>query len=288
MSYPYRKPYFDNSRDNETIIIKTDSVKPKLDFNLDELSYTPIVTNTGKNKDPSLINIDWSPVIGYNSIKNLINAVLRNKNRKKTHLMIAGAPGTSKTVFLQTILNSLKQELYNVHYLDSTTLTSSGVIEYLFKFKVEYLLLDEIDKLEKQHQNTFLNLCESGILQETKSKKIRSQDMTNTIIITTANYLEKIIKPLKTRFLILEIPEYTQDQFYDIGQKLLISQYGKTAKIAFYIVDQIWKIYQVKRNEKPNLRQAVQVATLTDNDRETIDPILRGITDYSLKVDVEK
>jgi len=287
LSRPYKRidPKDWNHYDEQIKIMQTDGVKPNFDFNHDELKYTPIVTDN--NKDPNKIKINWNPIIGYISIKHLIDAVLKNKNIKKTHVLLAGSAGTSKTVFLKTIESSLKLSGFNVHYLDATTLTSSGVIEYLFTNDVEYCLLDELDKLEKEHQNTFLNLLESGLLQETKHRKIRKKEMFQTIIIATANYLDKIMNPLKTRFLVLEIPEYTEKQFYEIGIKLLETQYGKTHDIAFYIVDQIWKIYTTKRHEKPNMRQAVQIAVLTDNNKETINPILRGITDYSLKVDVE-
>ena len=117
MSYPYRKNYFDNSRDSETIVMTTQSVKPNYDYQINpkHLTYNAIGGSSIKNKDPSKIKINWDPVIGYDSIKNLINAVLKNKNVKKTHLLIAGSPGTSKTVFLKTIEQSLLQQSYNVH-----------------------------------------------------------------------------------------------------------------------------------------------------------------------------
>src|ERR1044071_4102506 len=174
-----------------------------------------------KNLDPRKIKIDWSDIIGYENIKYIIDKILINKNDKKTHCLIVGEAGTSKTVFLKTIEKSLLEQNYNVHYLDSTTLSSSGVIEYMFSNEIEYMLLDELDKLEKEHQSCFLNLLESGLLQETKHKKIRKKDMQSTIIVATGNYIEKILNPLKTRFLVLNIPKYTKEQFYDIGIKLL-------------------------------------------------------------------
>ena len=123
----------------------------------------------------SKFNIDWSKIIGYDDIKTVISSVISSNSNKKTHLLIAGSAGTSKTVFLKVLEANLKQQNKNVHYLDSTTLSSSGVIEYLFSNDVDYCLLDEIDKLEKSHQGTFLNLLESGILQETKHKRIRKK-----------------------------------------------------------------------------------------------------------------
>jgi AAA domain (dynein-related subfamily) len=192
-------------------------------------------------------------------------------------------------IYLDTLVKTIESSLlahgYNVHYLDATTLSSSGVIEYMFTHDVTHCLLDELDKLEKEHQSVFLNLLETGILQETKHKRIRKKEMKDIVVIATGNYIDKIMFPLVTRFLTLNIPKYTKDQFYDISIKLLTSQYGKTHDIAYYIVDQIWNIYTEKRNEEPNMRQCVQVASLTDNTKESIDPILQGIVTYSFKID---
>ena len=150
---------------------------------------------------------------------------------------------------------------------------------------MEFCLLDELDKLGKEHQATFLNTLETGLLQETKNKKIRSKSMKECTFIITANYQDKILQPLFTRMMTLLIPEYTKEQFYQIGEQLLKEQYNKTQEIAFYIVDNIYRIYTEERKEKPNLRYARDVAILTNNDKSVIDPILKGIAKYSKKYD---
>jgi ATP-dependent Lon protease len=271
---PIDQPLEQRKNKPYSIYKKTPSIKQEIN--------QEIINN---NKDPKNIKINWDRIIGYEGIKDTIQKALKNKNIKKTHILLVGSAGTSKTIFLKTIEDNLKDQSYNVHYLDSTTLTSSGVIEYMFNHDIDYLLLDELDKLLKEHQATFLNLLESGILQETKFKRIRKKDMSNTIAICTGNYIDKIMDPLKTRFLVLNIPKYTKDQFYEISTKLLTTQYDKTKEISFYITDQIWKIFTTKRQEDPNMRQCVQVAVLTDNTKESIDPVLQTIEKYSLKVD---
>lgn len=258
------------------------SSKPRLEYINQEQTQQE---QKSYNNNISKMKINWSRVIGYEEIKHIIDAALANSNRKKTHILIVGAAGTSKTVFLKTIEASLIQNKFNVHYLDATTLSSAGVIQYLFDNDVKFALIDELDKLEKEHQKVFLNMLESGVLQETKGKKngIRKKDMKDTIFICTGNYIEKIMYPLLTRFLALNIPEYTEKQFYEIGIKLLVEQYNKTKESATYIVDNIYKIYKNVRREKPNLRNCVQVATLTDNNINNINPILQGITNYSTR-----
>jgi peptidase E len=262
-------------------IMITDSTKPA--FPLLDIAEREQVYNklNYKSKLNGKIAIDWSKIIGYEPIKFAITQALNSQSKKKTHMLIVGAAGTSKTVFLKVLEENLEQQGLNVHYLDSTTLSSSGVIQYLFDNDVDYCLLDEIDKLEKEHQRTFLNLLESGVLQETKSKKIRKKEMKNTLFIATGNYIDKIMHPLLTRFMTFKIPEYSEAEFNQIGIKLLTSQYGKTKEIATYIVTQIWNIYTNIRHEKPNLRYARDVANLTDNSKEQIDLLLDAQKKYS-------
>ena len=74
--------------------------------------------------------------------------------------------------------------------------------------------------------------------------------MKDCIYLVSANYENKVLTPLLTRFLTLKIPEYTKQEFYDIGVKLLQTpKYGKNAEIASYIVDQVWKIFTETRKE---------------------------------------
>ena len=45
----------------------------------------------------------------------------------------------------------------------------------MFTNDIQNCLLDELDKLEKKHQNMFLNAIEMGTLQETKHKKNKKE-----------------------------------------------------------------------------------------------------------------
>jgi Holliday junction resolvasome RuvABC ATP-dependent DNA helicase subunit len=254
-------------------------VKPVLNAN---------VTQTGK------IIIDWSRVIGYEDIKELMSRAINIplSAKKRVHVLLVGAPGTSKTVFLQTIQDSLqKQAIEGVHYLDATTLTSSGVIDYLFSNdNLRFVLIDELDKCSKEHQSTFLNLFETGILQETKgsiakiNKKIRRKEIKQCTFICTANYEDKILNPLKTRMTTLRIKEYTKEQFYQIGEELLTKQYGRTHEIAKYIINEVWHIYKEIRKESPNLRYCRDIAILMDKDNtiEAAKPIIKAISEHSI------
>jgi ubiquitin-protein ligase len=103
------------------------------------------------------------------------------------------------------------------------------------------------------------------------------------LFLATANYIDKLMVPLLARFLVLNIPEYTKEQFFEISIELLQKQYAKTWNIAQYITSEVWRIYTEIRHENPNMRQCVQVAVITENDKKQIDRIIKGLTTYSKK-----
>ena len=65
-------------------------------------------------------------------------------------------------------------------------------------------------------QTALLHLMESGIISETKFNKTRQMELTSWVF-ATANSCNKIIEPLLSRFAILEIPEYTREEFTEIA-----------------------------------------------------------------------
>ena len=81
-----------------------------------------------------------------------------------THILLTGPPASAKTMFLLSLLNSLK----NTYFIDGGNATKAGIIDYLLANHPQYLLIDEIDKMSRQNQTFLLNLMETGILSETK------------------------------------------------------------------------------------------------------------------------
>ena len=70
-----------------------------------------------------------------------------------------------------------------------------GMVEYLFKNDVKYLLLDA-EKMSKSDQNVLLNVLETGMLTSTKVKKIGSKKMDISVYATT-NDIDAISKQLE-------------------------------------------------------------------------------------------
>jgi replication-associated recombination protein RarA len=70
----------------------------------------------------------------------------------------SGPPASAKTM----LLLSLRQHVKDSYFIDGGNATKAGIIDYLFKNRAPYLLLDEIDKMSPTDQTFLLNLTENG------------------------------------------------------------------------------------------------------------------------------
>jgi MoxR-like ATPase len=98
--------------------------------------------------------------------------------------------------------------LSNSYFVDGSNTTKSGMIDYQFENKPNYLLIDEIDKMPTKDQTFLLNLMETGIVTETKHRKTRTANM-KTWIFATSNNADKIMVPLQSRFFVVKLEPYS-------------------------------------------------------------------------------
>jgi Holliday junction DNA helicase RuvB len=110
--------------------------------------------------------------------------------------------------------------LPNSYFVDGSNMSKPGLIDYIFNNNIKYLLIDEIDKILPIDQTVFLNLMETGIVSETQYNKTRKME-TKISIFATCNDINKIIHPLRSRFLSLILKWYSYEEFHQIVTKLL-------------------------------------------------------------------
>jgi replication-associated recombination protein RarA len=194
----------------------------------------------------------FSDIVGYSDIKKLFMKSIVSK--EPVHILLTGPPACSKTVFLLEMLEGLD----NSYFIDAVGASGAGLVNHLFENDVKYLLVDEIDKLKKNDQTALLNVMETGILSETKTKgKTRQKKMT-VWIFATSNEISKISKPLRSRFMELHLDEYSLDEFMEITRRLLAKKYRLDTQIAEKIAFSVWNKMQSK-----DIRDVLQIAKLT-------------------------
>jgi replication-associated recombination protein RarA len=81
---------------------------------------------------------------------------------------------------------------------------------------------------------------ENNVLVETKVRKTRKKEM-KVSVFATCNDISKISNAIKSRFIVLQLEEYTYDQFLQIARYLLTNNYNLTEILSTTIADTIWR-----------------------------------------------
>src|SRR5919109_4467243 len=155
----------------------------------------------------------FADIYGCDHIKKLFRMVFESNH--PCTILLTGPPASAKTLFLQSLM-----KIKDSHFIDCSSASKSGIVDYIFENKPKYLLLDELDKLSRKDQTFLLNLIETGIVSETKYNKTRGMKI-KTSVIATSNSIEKITAPLRSRFFIVRLEPYTYEQFYGVTVRLL-------------------------------------------------------------------
>jgi replication-associated recombination protein RarA len=165
--------------------------------------------------------------------------------------------------------------LDKTYFMDATSASGPGMIDYLFENNIRYLLVDEIDNLRRKDQSVLLNLMENNVLVETKVRKTRKREMKGSIF-ATCNNINKISNSLRSRFIVLQLEEYTYDQFLQITKHLLTKTYNVIEMLSTMIADAIWN------SGSKDIRHLLKVGKLV-RCPEDLEWIVRTLQRYNAK-----
>jgi replication-associated recombination protein RarA len=213
----------------------------------------------------------FNNAIGYEDIKLLLYKMILSKYTNS--VLLTGPPASSKTVFILELLDHFKGKAY---FVDGTTVSGMGVIDYLFDHTdLKFLLIDEIDKLNKEDQKVLLNVMETGILSDVKAKRGKSARQTHMhlSIYATSNDTSNILTPLLSRFVQLKLPEYNLETFTEICQKLLSRKYDKDHETIQAIIRYVWE-------HTKDVREAIAIAKIVDT-LDEVNSIASTLIRYS-------
>ena len=157
----------------------------------------------------------------------------------------------------------------------ATSVTSAGILDYLFKHETKYLLIDEIDKMKAKDQAALLNVMESGIISETKLNGKTRRKRMNLWIFATSNNADKLSNALRSRFMELFLKEYSIGEFIKIVRILLNNKYGLNENISEKIALAVWNVMKSK-----DVRDAINIAKLTRSEAD-VDWLVNTKLKYS-------
>jgi holliday junction DNA helicase RuvB len=195
-------------------------------------------------------NAPFDKIIGYDHIKKLFQMVTISS--EPTHILLTGPPASAKTMFLLSLLNSLK----NTYFIDGGNATKAGIIDYLLDNHPRYLLIDEIDKMLRQNHTFLLNMMETGIVSETKYRKTREAHLSSSVF-ATCNDSTKLSNALLSRFFVVKLEPYTYEQFYEITLRLV----EIPENMARIIADSVWRTSR-------DIRDCVRIGKLARSEED--------------------
>ena len=194
----------------------------------------------------------FSNIVGYSDVKKLLLKSIVSK--EPVNILLTGPPSSCKTIFLLEILDALD----GTYFMDATSITSAGMIDYLFEHDTKYLLIDEIDKMKAKDQAALLNAMETGIICETKLNGKTRQKRMKLWIFATSTDVGRLSNALRSRFMELHLKEYAYEEFMDIVRKLLKKRYRMDESISEKIAYAVWNVMDSK-----DVREALKIAKLT-------------------------
>src|SRR5215831_11165868 len=151
---------------------------------------------------------------GHDDIKDIVRRVLESD--ENYNLLFVGTPASSKTLFLQWILEIRKDGVY----FDGSNSTSR-ILDVLQERRSKIICIDELDKMSRQFQNQLLNFMESGRVKVDQQKKQYDFDIKGAKVFATCNVINRLSKPLQSRFRRLFLPRYTEERFLDVSENCL-------------------------------------------------------------------
>ena len=197
----------------------------------------------------------FEEIVGHDDIKQMFAKAIGSK--RPVHVLLIGSPGSAKTMFLTEIMRQYKASYFVV----GSNTTKAGLVNQLFERRPKFLLFDELEKMSITDQASLLHLMETGIISETKINKTRQMNLSSWVF-ATANSCEKIIEPLLSRFAILEVPEYSFEEFTEIAVAKLAKE-KVDSHLAVTIAENVWNELGSR-----DIRDVVKVSRLTDNVQE--------------------
>ena len=154
--------------------------------------------------------------------------------------------------------------------------TTNRILDVLQERRPKIICIDELDKMPRTFQNQLLNFMESGRVKVDQQRKQYDFEIKGAKVFATCNEINRLSKPLQSRFRKLFLPRYTEEQFLDVSEKVL----SKTSpSIARYIGANVWK-------NGGDIRDVISIGKLVRKSEgpQEIELIMGTMTKYSMVV----
>jgi len=208
---------------------------------------------------------NFKMVEGLDDVKYVLEQSIRRQHDTRVtgqdlriHVLLAGPPGVSKSLLLLEAEREIPEDR-RVFVLGSQV-SKAGLRERLLSNpNVDFILIDELDKMGKEDYDVLLSLMETGRIAVLKHKMQRDEKVMATVL-ATANYLEKIPVELLDRFLLLYVESYDSQDFVKVATRVLVERGKLEREQAEEVARLCWE-YGYR-----SIRDVVRVANFAQGD----------------------
>jgi MoxR-like ATPase len=157
-------------------------------------------------------------------------------------------------------------------YFDGSN-TTSRILDVLEEERPRIICIDELDRMSRQFQNQLLNFMESGRVKVDQQRKSYDFEINGAKVFATANEINRISLPLRSRFRKLFLPRYTEEQFLTVSEKVLPKL---SSGLARYIGATVWK-------NQGDIRDVISIGKLVrkNDGPEEVEQIISTMTKYA-------
>jgi Holliday junction resolvasome RuvABC ATP-dependent DNA helicase subunit len=247
-----RKP---NPKDLEAIEALEEQERPALKEAEEQLAkyqaaHPPPGAEAVAQEGPPQIPPDlFDEVEDHAGVKKLLMAALHSA--RPVHVLLVGPPASGKTQLLQAIA-----KLPQSRYATGPTISTSGMFSYLLEHpQTRFLIIDEIEKADRENLYLLLTLMQSGKI--TRLKHAGQEEADRIVwVFAAANSTQTLPEALLSRFVRVDIKGYSVEQVSQITEAVLVRQEGLSRP-------QARKIAEMTAARSRDPRAGIQVGQLS-------------------------
>jgi Holliday junction resolvasome RuvABC ATP-dependent DNA helicase subunit len=146
-----------------------------------------------------MLPLSFSKIEGLDDIKEMMLRALESHER--AHTLLIGRPASAKSLFMLQIEKFMPHKVY---FAEGAAISKAGLQKFIAENQhKEIIITDEIDKMPMKDQEGLLTMMERGEFISTKVRNTKTVKA-NIVIFATSNSIERLSKPLLSRFTVYE------------------------------------------------------------------------------------
>jgi len=207
-------------------------------------------------------------VVSLDNVKELVMQVL--KSDKPVHLLMVGPPASAKSMILEIL-----SKHFGVPIILAGTSTRAGIRDFIEENRPTIMLIDELDKVANPIElSVLLSWMESQKITITMhSRRVEVKCPKVCKVIAACNDPRRLPPELLSRFVVIKIPQYSEDQVREICVNVLTNREGVSEEVAKAIAESV-----IGRLRSRDPRDCIKIARLGPKSVEDVEKIVKLLT----------